>query len=250
MSAPIALGNFSHAAQQAARVGGVLDVTRDNALVVRGSTWLGRRVLQVKKNLFPGDVRQQNQKILDALNVTLRASGEEGVVLDVSQSERRFTRQVADVSRTSGILQERKEGAFLLGVRVFRRLQVENGMEFPRPDLAPKSLGLNAYMVGLQEEKSLALREKFVKLVESVVTDREFGVDGKIPGGSGRVYVTPTGELDRRFLIAAYFVIAEEAYQKSGGETLPVGAGRMDRCYGLRNQQELSWLRLKRNAVG
>ena len=253
MSGRISLESFSQAAQQAARVGGSLDVTQNNELVVRGSTWLGRQVQWLRGHLFPNKVRQQNQKVLDALKQTLSSGSGAGVgELDVSLRADRFTQkveQIATARREEQIFARRQEEAFVMGSGFFDRAQRGEVLKVSEPE-SPKVFALARHMGQLEGRDKLEAKMRFVHLLENVVTDREFGIESEIPGGTGTPYIVENDSPRGKLLLAAYLAIAEDSHKKSGGDALPEPQGKVDNLYGLESEKELKWLRLKRNTVG
>ena len=256
MSGSISLENFAQAAQHAEKVGGSLDINKDNELVVKGSTWLGRQVQWFKQRVFPDKVRQQNQKVLAALNVTLRSVdpfGDPAVSLDVSKGAKQFAQdveQVATAHHEQQRLEERQETFLTRGAHLFDELQNRGGFTMANPANTPKALALNNYVLTLEGNDKLEMKAQCAKLLGAVAADKEFGVAGEIPGGSGRSYIDADGGPTGALFIAAYFVAAEAAYSKGGQGKLPEeGAARADRFYGLENKQEVQWLRLKSNTV-
>ena len=252
MSVCIPLEHFAHTARHAARVGGFLDITPDNELVVRGSTWVGRRVEWLRQHLFPGKLRQKNQKILDALKKTLFFEsdfwGEESVPRD-TLSARGFAREVEKIVSShyeKQLLERKKTVARRQGREYFGaggRFFATQARGFSRAEAALLGHMSNG-MSGLDKE---AIRTRYLNLLESVVADKKFiFLQGKIPKGSGERYQDSEGNLSARFLRAAYMVAAEESYREEKGEEVV----NDNHYYGLGSQRELEWVRLKLERLG
>ena len=250
MSAQISLEHFAQTAQRALHIGGSLDINKDNELVVKGSTWFGRQVQWFKQHLFPDKVRQQNQRVLEVFNQTLhREAGVEGnhpVSAKILGSAKLFTREVADASsvhyRQQG-LQRNKAIARRQGQAYFET-DYRFGSAFAR-GISRGEKALFQHISRLDDVDRMEVKERYLTLLESVVSDRQFmSSHGGIPEGSGERYQDSEGNLSTSLLRAAYMVTAESAYEQDHGKTVP-HAGRGEDHYGLNSEADVAWLRRK-----
>ena len=251
---PLTLQGFAHKAQHAHDVGGTLQVTKDNKLVVKGSTWLGRRVQWLRQHLFPGKVRQQNQKVLDAFNDILKRTLHDRkgyrFAPEIMGSAKQFTAQMAQRSFSNykeAVLNERQADAESRGGKNFEanlRLGVHPPPESPRLQASLQ------FLKNLDSSQKEALKARYVKFVSSVAMDKGFGKAGEIPGGSGRCYREPHGGPPTWALLdSGYMMIAEEAYAEGAKNPVPVGVHDANSHYGLANEAEVAWVREKLEAA-
>ena len=249
----ISLHHFLQTAQRAHDVGGSLDINKNNELVVKGSTWLGRQVLWLKQHLFPSKMRQQNQKVLDAFNKTLRSGNKFHVDLSFSRSlgtVEEFTQKVATTARVAHeysvreqYLAKQKEQA-REEFDIFQRDMVTDA----DGSVSARLQSALAYMHSLSGSDEANMRTRYEKLVGSIAADRVFDQEGKIPGGSGTSYhETRSKDVSSEIQIAAYFMLADGAYEKGGGE--PRISQDHGELYGLKNEAEVAWVRQKLQEV-
>ena len=250
MSGHISLGQFAQTAQRAAQVGGSLDITRNNELVVRGSTWVGRQVQWLRQHLFPGKVRQKNQKVLNALNKTLRNEvglSDHSVSGDILGDAKKFTREIANTTSLHQNQRQRDMSALAARRQGYSYFEnPKNVKSFPRGE---QTL-IRHVSKNLDKAGKEAVKTRYLDLLESIGSDRKFMLEGKIPGGGGEVYRDSHGNINARVLRAAYMVAAEESYERENGSKVTVPGARGEELYGLRDESEVDWVRQKLEQLG
>ena len=269
MSSHISLNHFVQKAQQAVSIGGSLEVNKKNELVVTGSNWLGRCVQSFKEHFFPNAVRRQNQKVLSALQQTLRqevgSNASSRASLDVARSAKSFTKDLASMAarnqtsvlkRQSGTTQKPTDQEITNRARARHAAQVyfekQQGWhqrygEGLFRNLPPKEQALKRHVFTLSTQGQEAFQNRYTRLLESLVSDPTLAGTGQIPGGGGDSYGGVEGAT--RLQRAAFLITAEASYTDGKGD-LP-RAGEQDRPhYGLGNEAEVAWVRQKLAGVG
>ena len=256
MSTPIPLEHFVHRANSARELGGGLDINKNNELVVKGNTWLGRAALWVKQHMFPDKIRAQNQRVLDAFNQTLRHEKDfhqDHTFAESLGDAKQFARNVAIAAQSNQKILQKEQKIFMQKQRVERqkRLATEQ-FDLNQLYRAPKAenYGMSPRLTKALAHASLLtgsdlgrLRDRYKNLVAAIATDENFAQEGKIPGGSGKSYLARGGDLSSSFLDSAYYLAVDDAYEKSGQDKA------QGERYGFANQDEVLWVRQKLEEV-
>ena len=275
MGSHISLEHFTQTAQRAVRDGRFLDVNKNNELVLKGTTWLGRQVQHFKEHFFPRKVREQNQRVLNALRQTLRkevgSDASSRVSLNVSWNAKDFAKDIAKAAAQNQTHVLRRQGE---GMRTVLRQPAEQSEQqivnrhrarqaahayFERQkglyeqhsermfrDLPPKEAALKRYVMTLNPQEQQLFKTRYTHLLESMVSDKTVTQTGQIPGGSNQVY---PGAGSHRLGRAAFLLTAEAAYKKEYGQ-LPKAGDKDPAHYGLGSKEEVAWVRQKLSAVG
>ena len=247
---PITLGEFTDRARQASRSQGYLNVNRKGGLVVQGTGWVGRRVLWVKMHFFPKKVREQNMKVLNVLRESYRLSLhkeiEEGDLKVSTADPRHFTRDLFELAQGKReewnrvLLSKHAPGA---AYNFFHQacggsIKGRSMEEVTLLDFVESMRGLDRQMLG----------SRFTLFVNKLVRDKNFA-GGQIQGGTQK-YQSGRGELDNRFLRAAFFVNLEKAYREHREVDRGVREKPFSTHYSLANSREIEWMRGVSAAAG
>ena len=240
----VSLGEFVEKARQATQSQGYLGVNRRGNLVVQGTTWGGRKVLWLKMHLFPSKVRAQNFKVLsvlrDAYHQRMGESLEEGIV-NVNDPKS-FTRQVFALAE----LAQGKKGTLEKAIRTrhvagtsynFFNGVLREGIE----GKSEHQMALLEFFWGMGSRQRQKLASRYVLFMNKLVLDDGFG-GGRILNGK-TVYQKGGGELDERFLKAAFFVNLENAYKEHREQNDEVRESPFLDKISLGSSEEAEWMR-------